>query len=227
MKDKIWKSLTIGNTIYHISNFGDVETTNYRRSGKPHLLKPLKVSSGYLAIVAAGKMHYIHRLVAFAFPEICGMPTTERCQINHINEIKTDNRPENLEWVSPKINVLYSAALHTYERNLDSKSKNEARKLKLQEERAAKKAARIAKREKQKAKKEAIKRKETRKLLKQVYGIHESGSILEFKNKACAIRAGFNYGIYWIDFGKKDKFGYIWYTRKKFLKIQKNHSSRE
>lgn len=97
-------------------------------------------------------MHYVHRLVAFAFPEICGRPDSSKTQVNHINEDKTDNRAENLEWISASGNVRWSFDLHKAEHEERKLEKLRLRKLKLQEERAAKKAARLAKREAKKQK---------------------------------------------------------------------------
>ena len=47
---------------------------------------------------------YIHRLVAQAFLE----NSLNLESVNHINEIKTDNRVENLEWCTREYNVQYS-----------------------------------------------------------------------------------------------------------------------
>lgn len=52
----------------------------------------------------------VHRLVAKAFHDNTeGFPS-----VNHINEIKTDNRAVNLEWCTEQYNTEYSQA-HTYE----------------------------------------------------------------------------------------------------------------
>lgn len=46
------------------------------------------------------KMFYVHRLVGMTFlPNPDNLP-----EINHINQIKDDNRVENLAWVSSKDN---------------------------------------------------------------------------------------------------------------------------
>lgn len=148
----LWRKLNIEGTTYLVSQNGQVMTTNYRRTGKKHLLAPQKVSRGYLGVVVGGKMTYIHRLVAIAFPEICGYPDNGKTQVNHLNEDKTDNRAENLQWVTIADNIRYSLDLHKPERDVAKIEKLQAVRAKLQEERAAKKAARLAKREAKKQK---------------------------------------------------------------------------
>jgi hypothetical protein len=62
--------------------------------------------SGYTRVcIGINKKTYnIHRLVAEAFiPNPNNLP-----MINHINEIKSDNRVENLEWCTNRYNITYS-----------------------------------------------------------------------------------------------------------------------
>lgn len=90
---------------YAISNLGNVYSY---KNGKVVKLSPKITKWGYLRIGiyknGEYKDYYIHRLVAEAFiPNPLGLP-----QVNHIDEDKTNNRAENLEWCSAQYNIDYS-----------------------------------------------------------------------------------------------------------------------
>src|SRR2546426_297298 len=92
---EIW--LSIVEADYFISNIGRIKNKNGRISeGSIHK------GHGYTQTKIGRNNNYtrvnIHRLVAKTFisnPE-------NKPFVNHINGIKTDNRADNLEWVSPK-----------------------------------------------------------------------------------------------------------------------------
>ena len=74
--------------VYEVSNYGRV-----RINGK---IVELKLNDGYPRITG----FYVHRAVAELF-----IPNPEnKPYIDHINTIKTDNRVENLRWVTAKEN---------------------------------------------------------------------------------------------------------------------------
>lgn len=94
-----WKE--IPNTDYSVSTEGRVASRKY---GKWRILK-LWVDHGYarahLLIDGNSKLRRVHQLVAEAF---LGPKPTLRHEVNHISGDGTDNRFENLEWVTPKEN---------------------------------------------------------------------------------------------------------------------------
>ena len=91
---------------YYINRDGEV--ISHKRV-KPKKLKPHIKGNGYIEYtLSLEKGVYnqigVHRLLAEAFiPSVDG-----KKQVNHINGNITDNRLENLEWVSASENILHS-----------------------------------------------------------------------------------------------------------------------
>lgn len=85
---------------YLISNQGRVY------SHKTHkILKNRIDKKGYNNVcLNIQKFWKVSRLVALAFPEICG-GYFEGAEVDHINGVRDDNRPENLKWVTHKDNI--------------------------------------------------------------------------------------------------------------------------
>lgn len=88
---------------YMVSNLGRVKAINWHRENKEKEMKPY-IHKGYLRLrLCKGgktKQFLIHRLVAQTF-----IPNPEnKPYIDHINTDRTDNRVENLRWVTNKEN---------------------------------------------------------------------------------------------------------------------------
>ena len=100
MKNFEWLPVKGFEEYYEVNRSGLILS---KRRGK--LLSPTIDKYGYKKVVLSvgGKSFHktVHRIVAQAFIENpLDLPT-----VNHINEIKTDNRVENLEWVDVATNV--------------------------------------------------------------------------------------------------------------------------
>lgn len=102
-----WKSIE-GFSNYVISNMGKVKSINYNKSINSKELTPHKLLNGYLGITLYDdfkKPHtlLIHRLVALAF-----IPNPNNYEIvNHIDEDRSNNCMNNLEWCNYKYNLNY------------------------------------------------------------------------------------------------------------------------
>ena len=92
---------------YKVINLGRVKSLNYRRTGKARILIPGKSNSGYLYVILSKKGYIkkflIHRLAAQAFIE----NPKSLPEVNHIDENKSNNCVENLEWCDRKYNNNY------------------------------------------------------------------------------------------------------------------------
>ena len=122
---EIWKTVVYDGEVYEnyeVSNQGRIRSLNYRRTGKVQVLKSRVNSSGYLTVRLCKdgktKMCYVHRLVAFTF--IPNDNPTEKTEVNHISEVKTNNRVENLEWCNREQNINHGTRT---ERSAETKSK--------------------------------------------------------------------------------------------------------
>lgn len=109
-----WKWIPYFEGYYKISTFGRIMSymNNKRMERKqPKLLKFCKQPNGYKRIELRKNCQKtyisIHRLVAITFiPNPDNLP-----QVNHINEVKTDNSVWNLEWCTAKYNTNYGSGI--------------------------------------------------------------------------------------------------------------------
>lgn len=107
-----WATIPGYQNAYMVSTMGRVKFVGLcthrviRGISVPYNRKPfIKVSKdngyGYYTIVILGDHHYVHRLVASAFvPNLFNKP-----EVDHINEVKSDNRAVNLRWVTRQENM--------------------------------------------------------------------------------------------------------------------------
>lgn len=114
-----WKPVVGYEGYYEVSSYGRVRSVDhYSRTGIKHSEKRLvkgqmlrlnKKRTGYLCVDLCKenktKTTQVHRLVATAFIE---KPEGKNV-VNHKNLVKSDNRVENLEWVTYKENSMHAS----------------------------------------------------------------------------------------------------------------------
>ncbi len=114
LEGEIWNPIENYENKYEVSNLGRVKTLKRGRYNPllkrdsiflEKILLNQKDKAGYcrVGLYKKGKLKgfTVHRLVAKAF-----IPNSEnKPEVNHVNEIKTDNRAENLEWCTRSENM--------------------------------------------------------------------------------------------------------------------------
>lgn len=111
--EEIWKDIPGYEGLYQVSNKGNVRSLNWGNRGFVRNLYLKKHNRGYrhveLAKNGKRKAFTVHRLVATAF-----IPNPNNYQtINHIDEDKTNNTVENLEWCTMSQNMRHTIGLHS------------------------------------------------------------------------------------------------------------------
>lgn len=118
MANEIWKDIEGFEGFYQVSNIGNVKSIAVRRSlhgvihiiNREKMMKPYDNGNGYLMVCLRANGNRtpiaVHRLVALAFLN----HDQSKDVVNHKDRNTHNNNVENLEWVTTKENVNWSAA---------------------------------------------------------------------------------------------------------------------
>lgn len=116
--NEIWKDVNGYEGLYQVSSLGNVKSVRNDR-----VLKPCIHKLGYASVMLyknnRPKRYNIHRLVATAFLD----NNNHYDLVNHIDENKSNNKVDNLEWCSREYNMRFGTA----RRRMSEKRGHEAR----------------------------------------------------------------------------------------------------
>lgn len=90
---------------YAVSNHGRVKRIKFHRYTRQYeyLLTPVITTNGYAVVTLKAPKHLaVHRLVCRAFH---GEPLPHQTDVNHKDNDRTNNRADNLEWMTRKENL--------------------------------------------------------------------------------------------------------------------------
>lgn len=102
---EVWKDVKGYEGLYQVSSEGNIYSFATHRTLKP------SPTDRYLFVVLCKngkkKTHLVHRVVAEAFCK----KRDGADEVNHINEIRTDNRAVNLEWCTRLENIRFGTGI--------------------------------------------------------------------------------------------------------------------
>ncbi|WP_422666679.1 NUMOD4 motif-containing HNH endonuclease [Candidatus Macondimonas diazotrophica] len=104
-----WRSIAEFEGSYEVSNLGRVRRIRLVRGAPkvPFILSTWTSNSGYVQVKlknnGRSSNKYIHRLVAYHFLD----KKSDLTEVNHLDGNKTNNKVDNLEWVSKSQNQLH------------------------------------------------------------------------------------------------------------------------
>lgn len=119
LETEIWKDIKGFEGLYRVSNLGRVKSLERFRKGendslvsvKERILKPWITHNGYYLVGlcknSIRKMYLVHRLVWITF----NGQIPEGYEVNHINEVKSNNRLENLNLMTHKENTNWGTGI--------------------------------------------------------------------------------------------------------------------
>ncbi len=104
---EIWKDVAGFEGIYQVSCFGRVKSLINYHGTSERILKQSKDRKGYLMVCLKNKgiiqkRFRVHQLVAMAF--LGHTPCGHKIVVDHINDVKSDNRLSNLQLISSREN---------------------------------------------------------------------------------------------------------------------------
>lgn len=108
---EVWKPIPGYEGLYEVSSEGRVWSVKRKKIIKTSI----NVRTGYAYVSLCNQTKALHRIVLSSFYE---NPNPEiNTDVNHKNEVKTDNRLINLEWCNRKYNINYGTGKERKEMN--------------------------------------------------------------------------------------------------------------
>ncbi len=105
---EVWQNIAGFEGLYQISNFGRVKSLSRKGRPKEIFLKQTKDKHGYLMVcLCKNSIPYTKRIHSLVANHLVPNPNDSPV-VNHLNGIKTDNKVENLEWVTAAQNQQHS-----------------------------------------------------------------------------------------------------------------------
>lgn len=107
-----WRSVVGWEGLYSVSSWGRVRSDRTRtntRAGRVLIPSPNRQNYLHVDLSRDGRSrsHFVHKLVCEAF---VGPRPADKRGVNHIDTIKSNNHATNLEWATPKEQMVHASA---------------------------------------------------------------------------------------------------------------------